>query len=110
MGKGVHRRDGVPNVVVAIAQELAEDVYGHDAEAAVSLDLEDGHDRLVENRVPDILGGVGVRGDLGKNIIHGLAGLRVTFAQKAHETQNPDLKERIGNSGDIVFRTIAGRD
>ena len=53
-----------PYVVIAVAEEFAEDVDGHDAETAVGFDFEDGEDGLVEDRVADVLGRVGVRGDL----------------------------------------------
>lgn len=45
------RRNGesVPDVVVPVAQEFAQDVDRHDSETAIRLDLENGHDSLVKD-------------------------------------------------------------
>jgi hypothetical protein len=53
-----------PNVVVLVRQELAQDVDGHDAKTAVSLDFKHGQDGFVENGVPDVLRAVSVGRDL----------------------------------------------
>lgn len=55
----------VADVVVPVPEELAEDVDRHDAQAAVGLDVEDGQHGLVQDRVADVLGRLGVGRDLG---------------------------------------------
>ncbi len=45
----------VPNVVVAIAEEFAQNVDSHHTQPTVRLDLQDGQDSFVEYRVPYVL-------------------------------------------------------
>lgn len=54
----------VPNVVISITEELAENVNGHHAQPAVRLNLQDGQYRLVQNRISNVFRGVGVGRDL----------------------------------------------
>jgi hypothetical protein len=54
----------VANVVVAVAEELSENVDRHHPQTAVRLNLENRQDRLVKDRVSDVLGRLGVGGDL----------------------------------------------
>ena len=56
-----------PNVVVAVAQKLAEDIDCHDAQAAIGLNFEHRHHCLIENGVADVLRRVGVGCDLAGN-------------------------------------------
>jgi hypothetical protein len=114
-----------PNVVVLVRQELAQNVDGHDAKTAVSLDLKHGQDGFVENGVPDVLRAVSVGRDLrlirnvqyercsanlSQYVVHGLTGLRIAPAQDAHETEDLDLQERIRDAGNVVFGAVASRD
>lgn len=59
---------GVPNVVVLVAEEAAQQVDGKDAQALLGLNLHDGQDRLVENGVADVLSAVRVGRHL-RNIV-----------------------------------------
>ena len=45
----------VPNVVIPIGKELAQDVDSHDAQPAVCFNLQYGHDRLVQDGIADVL-------------------------------------------------------
>lgn len=47
---------------------------------------------------------------LRKNIVHGLAGSCITFAQETHEAEDLDLQERVGDAGYIVLRAVARCD
>lgn len=71
-GVGVHRDDlververNVANVVVAVAQKLAQNVDGHDAQPVLRLDLQHRENRLVQNRVAHVLARFRVGGYLG---------------------------------------------
>ena len=46
-----------PDIIVAVAEELAQYVDGHNAKAAVCirLNLQNGNDGFIENRISDIL-------------------------------------------------------
>lgn len=44
-----------PNVIVPVAEELAQDIDRHHPQTAVCFDLEDSHDSLVQNGIPNIL-------------------------------------------------------
>lgn len=57
-------KDYLPDVVVAVAEELSKNVDGHDTEAAVCLDIEDCEYRFIQYRIPDILRRVGVSSNL----------------------------------------------
>jgi len=100
----------VANVVVAVAEELAEDVDGHDAQAAVGFDVEDREDRLVQDRVADVLGRLGVGRDLGEDVVHGLARLDVALAEQPQEAQDLDLEERVRDAAHVVLGRVVGRD
>ena len=73
----VERGGHAPDVVIAVAQEFTQNVDSHDAQTAVGLNLEDCHYSLVQNRISDVLRGVVVCCDLGKYIIHRLAGFGI---------------------------------
>ncbi len=62
--KIVCRTDNIPDVVVAVAQELAQYVNGHNAQTTVGFDVKYCHNCLVQDGIADILGGVRVCSDL----------------------------------------------
>ena len=60
--KEVVRGKYEPNVIVTVAEELAEYVDGHNPQTAVCLrfNLQDGKDRFIKNGVSDIFGRISV--------------------------------------------------
>ena len=65
----------------------------------LGLDVHDGEHSLVENGVADVLGGVRVGGDLGQDVVHGVAGLLVTLAEVAQQAQNGHLRGVLWDHG-----------
>ena len=86
-----------PDIVVSVGEEFPEDIDCHHSESAVRFDLQHGENSLVEYRVSNILGGVGVCGhlvllqhaqrlalrkaNLSQYVVHRLAGLHIAPAQ-----------------------------
>lgn len=56
--------DRLPDIVIAVTEELPENVNGHDTETAVCFDMQDRKHSLVEDGIANILGRVGVRSNL----------------------------------------------
>lgn len=54
----------LPDVVVPIRQEFSEDVDCHHPQPTVRLNLQDGQDRLVQDRISNVLCRVCVGSDL----------------------------------------------
>lgn len=48
--------------------------------------------------------------NLREDVVHLFAGLRVAATEEAEETEDLDLKEGVGDAGDVVFWRVAGRD
>ena len=44
---------------------------------------------------------------LGQNVVHCLRGARITFPQYSQQSEDLDLQERIGNSGDIMLGRVS---
>lgn len=53
-------REEPPNVVVAIAQELAKDIDSHHSQATVGLDLKHSQNSFIKDGISDILRRIGV--------------------------------------------------
>jgi hypothetical protein len=66
----------VADVVVLVAEELAQAVDGHHPQALF---------RLVEDGVADVLARLGVGGDLRQDVVHRFGRLRVTPPNQAHQ-------------------------
>ena len=56
----------LPNVIIAVAEELAEDIDGHDTQTSVRFDFEHGQDSFVEDRVANVFRAISVCRDLVK--------------------------------------------
>ena len=66
MSDSRHRLEDVdlPYVIIAVTEELAQDVDGHYTKASVRFDFKDREDGLIKDGVTDILRGVCIRGYL----------------------------------------------
>ena len=84
-----------PNVVVSVAQELAQNVDRHHAQTVLRLDLENGEHRLVEDRVPDVLGRFGVRCDLRRKISSVLASVPTPSSPAPEYRSSPRSPQRL---------------
>jgi hypothetical protein len=100
----------VPDVVVPVREELAEDVDREHAQARVGLDLEDREHGLVQHRVPHVLARVRVRRDLREDVVHRVARRRVAPPQDPHQPQDLDLEERVRDPRHVVLGAVARRD
>jgi len=100
----------LPDVIILVTQEFPQDIDRHDPQATIRLDFQDGQNSLIQDRVPDVLGGIGVGSNLGKDIVHRLACLGITSSEDTKKAEDFDLEEGVGYTGDVVFGAVACRD
>ena len=100
----------VPDVVVPVRKELAEDVDRHNPQPLIRLDLQNRQHRLIQNRIPHILRPVRIRRHLRQNIIHTLTTSLIPSSKQPHQPQDFYLEERIGYAADVVFGGVARCD
>ena len=108
LGEGVER--DVPDVVVLVAEEPSEDVHRQHPKAAHGFRPDDRVDGFVEDGVPRVLGAVGVGRDVGEDVRHGVAGVRVPRAELGEQPEQLHLQKRIRVSAHVVLRRVPGSD
>mmetsp|Transcript_17683 Transcript_17683/g.45047 ORF Transcript_17683/g.45047 Transcript_17683/m.45047 type:complete len:928 (-) Transcript_17683:351-3134(-) len=97
----------VAQVVVALAQEGAQNVDGQLAQFGLGTDREDGLHTLVLDGVADVARVLGVGGHLSQDVVHLVAGRLVVATQIAQRTQHFHLQERIRDAEHIVLGRVA---
>ena len=97
----------VADVVVTVEEEAPENVDGEHAQARFGFDGHDGLHALVQDGIAGVFGRFGVGGDLGEEVIHGIAGFRVVFPEALKHVQQLDLEEGVGYPGHVMVGGIA---
>lgn len=62
--EAVRSQQGSPDIVIPVAQKLAQDVDRHHSKSAIRFDLQNRQHRFIQNRVSDVLGRVRIGGNL----------------------------------------------
>lgn len=100
----------VANVLVVVQQKSAENINGQHAQSALRLDVHNGQHRLVEYRVAHVFARLRVGGHLSEDVVHRLRGVNVVSTQNPQQSQDLHLQKRIGHTGYVVLRRVAGED